>query len=157
MSLQTTYRTSQQRGMVGTVSRPNQSFGERLRVVAAAAPQPGQAYTLVAGVATLPADAAAAALAVGIMSFSQGALNAAIAQTENWKSGVVYVDGDEAPGMEDGNIYVLAGGAIKAGDALIYDTAADDWIPGVTTKAAFIADTDAADGDIVSVQINRIA
>jgi hypothetical protein len=125
--------------------------------MAAVAPQPGQAYTLVAGLATLPADAVAAALAVGIMSFSQGDINSPITRTENWKSGVVYAEGDEGPGMEDGNVYVLAGAAIKAGDALIFDTTDNNWAPGVTTKAAFIADTDAADGDILSVQINRIS
>ena len=155
-TIQDDYRVSQQVGMVGQPARPGQSHGENIITIGSTIPQPGQAYVLTSGIAELPADQTAAALAVGIVSFSDKELNSAITKTVNHQSGVVYAEDDVVPGMTDGNIYVLAGGAIAEGDALIYDTAADDWIVGVTTKAAFIAGAAGVAGDIIPVQINRI-
>ena len=155
-TIQDDYRVSQQVGMVGQPSRPGQSLGENIITIGATIPQPGQAYVLAAGVAELPADQTAAALAVGVVSFSDKELNSAITKTVNHQSGVVYADGDVVPGVTDGHIYVLAGGAIAEGDPLIYNTVTDKWIVGVTTKAAFIADVAGVDGDIISVQVNRI-
>ena len=81
--VQDVFSIRQQRGMVGMVSRPTQSFAQRIRVIGTPVVQPGQAYILVAGVAELPANAGEAALAVGIMSLSHGEINADITKTKN--------------------------------------------------------------------------
>lgn len=158
-SIQDTYRINQQAGVVGQPSRPNQSLGEVLYTVATAGMTPGEAFTVdVNGDIIVPADATAALSAVGVVSFSQGFINSAITQTENHKTGVVYSVGDNVPCVTDGHIYVLAGGAILKGAGVNYDPATKKWTSGGTSvKAAFIADDAGVDGDIISIQINRVA
>lgn len=155
--VQNDFRISQQVGVVGQPARPGQSFGEILLEIGATTPQPGQAFEIINGKANLPINQTQAALAVGIVSFSQGDINSPITRTVNHNTAVVYVNGDEAPCGIDGHFFVLLGGAVTIGDNLIYDTAADDWIVGVTTLAAFIAMSSGVDGDIIAVQINRKA
>lgn len=159
-SIQDTYRTAQQKGMVGqATARNGQSFGESLYTVETSGLMAGEAFTLDgSGNVIRPANATAALAAIGVTSFSQGALNAAITKTENHASGVVYETGDVIPCVIDGYVYVLAGGAIAKGDGVNYDPATKKWTAGgVSTKCAFIADDSGADGDIIAIQINRVA
>ena len=157
MSIQDVYRINQQLGEVGAPARPGQSYGETLFFAADPAPQPGGAFIIVAGEAQRPANQTEAALAVGIVSFSQGHLNSPITRTVNHNTGVVYAEGDEMPCMTDGYIFAQGGGAIAKGDPVIFDSATGKWITGVTTKSAFIAQNAVGDGDILVIQITRIA
>lgn len=157
MAIQDVYRINQQLGEVGAPARPGQSFSESLFIAGNNPPQPGGAFVITAGLAQRPANQTEAALAIGIVSFSQADLNSPITRTVNHETGVVFVEGDEMPCMLDGYIFAQGGGAIAKGDAVIFDSATGKWITGVTTKSAFIAQNAVGDGDILVIQITRIA
>jgi len=156
-TIQDVFNVDQQLGMVGAPARPGQSFGATPFIIGATVPQPGEAFIITLGLAERPANQIEAALAVGVVSFSQGDVNSPITKTVNHNTGVVFVEDDEAPCMRDGYIFVQAGGVVSDGDTVIFVAATGKWIVGTTTKSAFIAQGDAVDGDILVIQMTRIA
>ena len=156
---QRTFNKYQDKGQVGTVSRPALQFTlDNNGYVAGEELKPGYAVFLNNDdkYHRTAADADANP-SIGVVHYNPHSINTPYANPAGNNPGEIIIPVDtEFEVMTQGHIYVLAGGAVKKGDIAFFDKASNKWKVSAKTGAAnpMVFEESGADGDIVSLRIN---
>lgn len=161
MVIQRTFNKYQSKGQVGQVSRPEQPFTlESNGVVAGVELKPsfGVYRDNTDGKYKLPTDAQTQALVTGVVHFKTALINTAIANPTLNNAGeiVIPVDG-QFELLNQGHIYVVAGGNVRKGDVAVSATDGSGKFIAATANATstnpMVFEEDGVDGSVVSIKV----
>lgn len=151
--IQTNYPLSQERGQLGSLSRPLAPCDADAVVIAAtgAGLQPGDAFKLDGSGEAIPL-ALLADVPEGVLSFQIGQINQTLAGGTENNSGIAYAEGDKAKYWRMGYVYGIAGAALAKKAEIGQDPTTKKWVAQAGT-GIYAADAVAADGDVVEVML----
>lgn len=135
--IQTIYPLGQERGQIGSLSRPLAPNDADQVVIAAtgAGMKPGQAFKFDGSGEAIPlTDLADAVNAEGILGFQVGQINQPLAGGINNTSGVAYAEADKVKYWRQGYVYVIAGGAVTKGAEIGFNPATGKYTAQAGTK-----------------------
>lgn len=156
MPIQETYPLTQDRGQVGSNSRPLAPKDADRVITAAAGLRPGYAFKFDGnGKAAVLTNLADSVNAEGIIGFEISEVNQQLAGGTDLTGGIEYAADVDVKYWRQGYIYVTAGGTIAKGAAVGFDPADGKWKAQAGTN--MVAAAAAADGEIMEVILRASA